>query len=196
MTTDLVTYNTNGLTLKPGMAFDDWQGVGETLFKMEHLVNWALGDWWVYGERTYGESAAQAAPTGYALKTLQNAAWVADRIEPSRRREDLTWSHHCEVAALEPAKADELLSEAAAENWTRNDLRAEVRRVKHPERTAAKPDIEPLLESFAHACMDMLAELENDLCRFCNRAPTSHADDCYQYEAIKALDALQEAGWK
>ena len=53
-----------------------------------------------------------------------------------------------------------------------------------------------LVEMFAHACMDVLAELENDLCRFCNRAPTCHADDCAQGEAIKVLDALQEAGWR
>jgi hypothetical protein len=28
--------------------------------------------------------------TGHAVKTCQNARWVADQVEPSRRREDLS----------------------------------------------------------------------------------------------------------
>ena len=186
MTTDLVTYSNLGLTLRPGMSFDDWQSVGETLYKMEHAILFWIGDFWLYGERTYGESAAQAAPTGYALKTLQNAAWVADRIEPSRRREDLTWSHHCEVAALEPAKADELLSEAAAENWTRNDLRAEVRRVKHPERTAAKPAEIDLLRAVAEAAEQVHKDEGHDL-------NTEHLDWCRLCQLGSALKAWRSS---
>jgi hypothetical protein len=58
-------------------------------------------------------------------------------------------------------------------------------------------DVPPLigevrrLRAFYEASMDVLAVLENDLCRFCHRAPTCHADDCVQWAAIKALDVVQ-----
>src|SRR4030042_3269726 len=44
----------------------------------------------------------------------RNAAWVASRIESSRRREDLGWSCHAEVAPLEPADQDRWLDRALA----------------------------------------------------------------------------------
>ena len=40
--------------------------------------------------------------------------WVAGQIETSRRREVLSWSHHSEVAALEPKEQDHLLDLAVA----------------------------------------------------------------------------------
>ena len=40
--------------------------------------------------------------------------WVAGQIEPSRRRDTLSWSHHSEVAALEPKVQDHLLDLAVA----------------------------------------------------------------------------------
>jgi hypothetical protein len=58
-------------------------------------------------------------------------------------------------------------------------------------------DVPPLigevkrLRAFYEASMDVLAVLENDLCRFCNHAPPCHADDCPQYAAIRALDVVQ-----
>ena len=36
---------------------------------------------------------------------------MARRIDPSRRRDGLTWSHHAEVAGLEPDEADAVLAE-------------------------------------------------------------------------------------
>ncbi len=61
-------------------------------------------------------------------KLTQDA--VCRRIEPSRRREVLSWSHHREVAALEPEDADALLDKAEAEGWTRQELRRQAKRVK------------------------------------------------------------------
>jgi hypothetical protein len=89
-----------------------------------------LGDWWLWGERRYGESAAQAAPTGYAVGTLQEAARVADRIESPRRLGSLSWSHHQAVAALDVPEQDALLHRAAAEHLSVRDLRHEVQRAK------------------------------------------------------------------
>ena len=134
-TSALACYDERGLDLPPGLPFDRWQAVGEALCHMERNIGWWLGDWWRYGERTYGEAAALAAPTGYALGTVKNAAWVANRFpESSRRRDDLTFKHHQEVAPLEPRRADALLAKAAGEGLSARDLRYEVQRLRHDER--------------------------------------------------------------
>src|SRR5262249_52321541 len=41
--------------------------------------------------------------------------------------ENLSWSHHSAVAALEPAEADGWLDRAAAEHWSQKTLRVEIR---------------------------------------------------------------------
>jgi hypothetical protein len=112
------------------LTFDRWTQIGETLFHMLDGVQWWLGDWWSYGERHYGEHAPQALPLGYALHTVQNAAWVASRIDPARRVAGLKFSHHCEVAALEPAVQDAVLAKAASEQMTVREIREEVRALK------------------------------------------------------------------
>ncbi len=115
------------LRVNAPLTFERWSEIGETLFHMLDGVQWWLGDWWSYGERHYGEHAPQALPLGYALHTVQNAAWVASRIDPARRVPGLKFSHHSEVAALEPAVQDALLAKAAAEQMTVREIREEVR---------------------------------------------------------------------
>ena len=61
--------------------------------------------------RKYGEKYSQALELGdYERGTLRNAAWVAGHIEMSRRRDNLSWSHHNEVADLEPEDQDREMS--------------------------------------------------------------------------------------
>jgi len=38
--------------------------------------------------------------------SLRNNKWVADRVELSRRRDNLSFAHHAEVAKLEPDEQD------------------------------------------------------------------------------------------
>src|SRR5215471_4465886 len=81
---------------------------------MEFSVMWWLGDCLRYGERAYGEKYAQALDaTDYAYQTIAAAKWVAGRFEISRRRENLTWSHHREVAIEDDAEQDAVLDAAA-----------------------------------------------------------------------------------
>lgn len=51
-----------------------------------------------------------------------------------------------------------------------------------------------LLKAFAEAGGNVLAVLEMDLCRFCNRAPYSHAIDCPQEKMVRCWDDLLEIG--
>ena len=62
--------------------------------------------------------------------TLKNRASVARRIDPSRRRDGLTWSHHAEVAGLEPDEADAVLAETALYTWSVEHQRGATRQAQ------------------------------------------------------------------
>lgn len=118
------------LELPPGLDIDEWAACGRDLARVQDGVLWWLGDWWRYGEHAYGERAAAVAEgvTGYSFGACANAGWVAGKIETSRRREDLSYSHHAELAALDPIEQDRWLETAADERLSTRDLRARIRK--------------------------------------------------------------------
>ena len=81
-----------------------------------------------YGETSYGETYAQALDaTDYSYQTLMDSKWISGRIKFSRRRENLSFSHHKEVAALDPEEQTFWLQRAEDEGWTRNELRRAIK---------------------------------------------------------------------
>jgi hypothetical protein len=106
----------------------EWSRAGQRLGVMNRCSPWWLGDWIRYGNSKFGEKYSRAsAITGYDRQTLMNMVYVASRFEFSRRRENLSWSHHEVVAGLPPTEQDQWLDRAVAERWTRADLRLELR---------------------------------------------------------------------
>jgi hypothetical protein len=104
---------------------------------MQDSLGFWLGDAAVYGERHYGELAAQALEAaGRSADAMQRYIRVAERVPPERRREGLSWSHHREVAPLDPPDQTEWLERAEANRWTRRELEANLRSRPEPE-----PDI-------------------------------------------------------
>ncbi len=118
------------LTLPAKLSFEEWSEVGEKLQRCESAILWWWGDWWLHGERAYGEAAAQAAPTGYSSETLRGAAWVCSKIPVNERRTSVSFAFHQEVAALESVRRRTLLEQAEDEGWNRQELRRQVKRVK------------------------------------------------------------------
>lgn len=114
----------NALSLPPGLSFEQWQGVGFTLRRINKAWRWWVGDWLNYGEREFGESYAQAMEeTGLAYQDLAQCAYVASRVKPSMRRQALSWGHHAAVAPLEHAAAVDLLERAEKGKWRRQEIR-------------------------------------------------------------------------
>jgi len=64
-----------------------------------------------------------AEEAGIEKKTLQNYKSISNSVEPSRRREELTFGHHSEVAKLEPEKQKFFLQKAVDENLSVRELR-------------------------------------------------------------------------
>jgi hypothetical protein len=60
-----------------------------------------------------------------------NMVYVASRIDPSRRREALSWSSHAEVASLAPAEQDRWLDRAESERMSVRRLRHAIKQDRH-----------------------------------------------------------------
>jgi len=87
-------------------------------------VRFWLGDLLVYSERNYGEMYSQLVDSSdYAFNSLQDMMWVARSVAPMVRREELTWSHHREVAKLEIDKQREYLELAVKDSLTVSELK-------------------------------------------------------------------------
>jgi hypothetical protein len=124
----------NSLQLRHGLSFDAWAGVGTRLGRISNASSWWLGDWLLYGERTYGKRYTEAlAVTQLDYQTLRNYAWVSRRFEPSRRRERVSFQHHAELAALPEADQDLWLQRCQRLGWSRNELRRQMRVAGRPE---------------------------------------------------------------
>ena len=119
------------------LNLSEWAAAGRRLGVMGHSSQWGLGDWIRYGNAKFGERYARAARiTRYDIQTLMNMVYVASRFDISRRRDDLSWSHHETVAALEVGEQDRWLDRAIADRLSVSDLRAELR----VSRRRATPD--------------------------------------------------------
>jgi hypothetical protein len=126
----------------------EWVEQGHRIGMMGRSAGWWIGDWLRYGNAKYGEKYARAMKiTGYDAQTLMNMVWVSSRVEISRRRENLSWSHHAEAAPLDLLTQERLLNHAEAERLSVRDLR-EVIRVERranqsgePESKGSEPDL-------------------------------------------------------
>lgn len=118
-----------------GMPFAEWLAYGRRLGVMGRSAGWWIGDWLAYGNHAFGERYARASRiTGYDAQTLMNMAYVASRFEPGRRRGKLSWSHHAEIAAMEPSEQDHWLARAETDRLSVRCLRESVRRERHRRR--------------------------------------------------------------
>jgi len=105
---------------QPRAQSADWLEEGRQIAERERALArrqdtlaWEMGDWAVRQCSGYGDMKQAAAALGVNLGTLKNRASVSRRVDASRRRDDLSWSHHAEVASLVPEDGDALLDEAA-----------------------------------------------------------------------------------
>jgi hypothetical protein len=118
----------NGLCLPEHMSFDSWRELGTQVYRVMDCSVWWLGDWLVYGEKTYGDRYKQAiTDASLSYQTLRNYAWVARRFPLSRRRDTLSFAHHAEVAALADDEQDVWLGRAEQSNWPCSQLRRRLR---------------------------------------------------------------------
>lgn len=137
------------------LPYETWEALGRFLGSIDRRSRWYVGDWLNFGEAIYGQEAAQGVEdtqanrydeaervTGLDHGTLMNVASICGRIARSRRRKELGFWIHAEVAALEPDEQVEWLEIAVQEGLKRNELRDRIRDSKRPP-APEEPEPEP-----------------------------------------------------
>lgn len=120
--------NSVSLAIPEHLTFEQWMGIGSGMKAVEKSIMFWIGDWLLYGENHFGEKWTQVLEaTEYSYKTIQNALWVAKRIDPQIRREDVSYAHHAEIAALSVESQEHWLKVCAEERLTREGLRERLR---------------------------------------------------------------------
>ena len=118
-----------GLRLQANLTREQWLGVGETLSQMDKALAWWVGDWFIYGEQNYNEDYSQ----GFALfehkdyAKVTNVIRVASAFSFARRRANLSFSHHAELAAMPEVEQEQWLDRAAEEHMSHKRLRITIR---------------------------------------------------------------------
>lgn len=117
--------STIGLHLaEPDLPYERFEALCRLLGAMHEAVRFAIGDAILLGEKLYGEDAYQALES---LNISEKGRWeymrVAARVPRSRRRKDLSWSHHRAVATLSPPEQKEWLKAASEQRMSHHQLR-------------------------------------------------------------------------
>lgn len=118
----------NTLLIPRGVELEEWRSLGRQINVISDSSSWWLGDWLIYGQNEYPNRYKQAIEeTSLDYQTLRNYSWVARRFAPERRRSNLSFQHHAEVASRPQEEQDKWLEEAEHHGWSRNKLRRMIR---------------------------------------------------------------------
>jgi hypothetical protein len=125
---DIVTRNPCRLDVEAVPTWEEAEVVTFTLDTMGRNIAWWWGDWLAYCESQFGEDYAQLIPdVGWDKKTLLNWKWVCSQVRKNGRYENLSFSHHAEIAKFDPEIQDMWLERAMEGGWTLKRLREEIR---------------------------------------------------------------------
>jgi hypothetical protein len=149
------------------LSWREWDSLLSDLARLENRARWWIGDLLIQGEVWYGHTYENAEKlTGLKRQTLKHYKRIAQRIDPPRRRSELTWSHHRRVEQLAPAEQDRWLDRAVAGHWTAQELEEEMLRDRAESTPEQFPDTQdngdPPCCPWCHRPMDAvtLARLE------------------------------------
>lgn len=133
-----LTY-TSLVVTDPDLDFADFTRIVHAGTKVHSAAKFWIGDAIAFGETVFGESYAQAfASLNFSEQYLSNIASICRKVHRSRRREELSFSHHSEVARLEPKEQVEWLEAAVANEWSTEELRIRLREAV-PTRRSQQP---------------------------------------------------------
>ncbi len=117
-----------GLQINKRLTFETWERAGVRLSGVVDSSTWCLGDWLVYGKHYFPDRYHRAIrAAGLQYQTLRNYAWVSRRFPLERRRPQLSFQHHAEVASLPIEEQDWWLDRAEQGMWTTKQLRNHIR---------------------------------------------------------------------
>jgi len=112
-----------GLLLPVNITDSEYEALGFALGEAQRSIQFAIGDYILAGEHLFGQEAYQLQESlGISVEQRRQYVRVSERIPIGRRRVELTWSHHREVAAMDPADQDAWLEDAVTNGWNKQEL--------------------------------------------------------------------------
>ena len=120
------------LKIDKSISGKEYLKVGDFLKRLDGAIQFWVGDWYLraYADARFFGGTAYSASLIFPKRYVQNIAYVCKRIESSRRREDVSFSHHQVVAPLKPKEQDFWLEKAAKEDISVMKLRRDIKRAK------------------------------------------------------------------
>jgi hypothetical protein len=127
------------LVIPEDTSFSDWEDIGKKLKNVEGAVQFWIGDWINFGERKWGDKYQFVHDElGFSYDYISQIASVSKKFPGNSvagngiegtptRHENLSFSHHVEVATIPGPVAERLLIKAETENLSKRELRIEVR---------------------------------------------------------------------
>jgi len=120
------------ISLREGITLEEWRDQFSQLAKGTRRILWYLGDLSAYGLKQWPQAVREFIQNSeFEKTTIANAAWVCRSIEPSRRRDDISFSTHAEVAGLPPEQQDKWLDHYSEQkkrgSYTISQFRADMR---------------------------------------------------------------------
>ena len=108
---------------------EDWIALGCEFAQATSQASWAFADWLAAGHAAWGADAMREAAeaTGASPGKIRNYRRTSVAYPIVRRRIELAFSHHLEVARLPEAEAERILDTALDESWSRDRTRAAAR---------------------------------------------------------------------
>ena len=90
------------------LSYEEYIGIGKQIGKAEAACQWWIGDWYNAGHG-YGDHAAACEEAGIDFGRAANCGMTCKQFEFSRRRENVSFSHHQEIARIDDISTQEKL---------------------------------------------------------------------------------------
>lgn len=127
------TLTETGVDITGRPSFGEYQGALDFALRAQKASSWWVADLLRYaGTREDWNERIEAATDAAHIseKTAMNLKYVGENVARSRRRGDIDFSLHSEVASLPAEDQGEWLEKAATEGWSVRDLRLNIRAAK------------------------------------------------------------------
>lgn len=132
-----------GAIFPANMSYEEWEACGKNMRGARESLKFYLGDWILFGEAAYGERYSQALDVSdYDYDYLRKIVYVCRNVPLLRRRNNLSFYHHYEVASLTGDEQEAWLSTAEENNWSIRQLREAIKIPKKEDED--KDDVEIL----------------------------------------------------
>lgn len=107
-------FGPNYLRLADDTPWTVYEGILESLLAANDALPWWMGDALLFGDRKWGEMYPQAIQEKYQREydTLAHYVYVCRAFPSWRRRQNLSFTHHREMAALPASQCEEIMEEA------------------------------------------------------------------------------------